>query len=113
MTNIKGEIESEESIYFLDLYRLLSDTIEEVIDDSIGEQSCCHCASTKNDKKCDCVLKKVKMDGIPNHFIYAGHITLERACELVMEVNLKVTSALEEESFICECPPEKKEVENN
>lgn len=93
-------------IYFSDLYHLLVETTEEIIEDSRGEQSCCiPCGGVRDDKDCECIKRKERRDGTSECFMSIGSIGIETGCEIVTKIANKIVEALRERSFICECPP--------
>lgn len=93
-------------IYFSDLCHLLVETTEEIIEDSRGEQSCClQCGGVRDDKDCECITRKEKIEGTPQCFMSAGFVGLETGYEIVTKIANKVVEALKERSFVCECPP--------
>ena len=99
--------EERKIIYFSDLYHLLVETVEEIIEDSRGEQSCCiPCGGVRDDEDCECIKRKERTEGTPQCFMSAGFIGLDTGCEIVTKIADKVVEALKEKSFVCECPPE-------
>ena len=100
------ENKKEQEIYFSDLYQLLVETTEEIMEDLRGYQYCCNCGGlVADDSDCGCVKRKEIRDGTPQCFMSAGIIGLETGCETITKIADKVTESLKEKSFICECPP--------
>ena len=92
-------------VYFADFGHLLVDIVDETIEDSKGEQFCCHCGGiVVDDSDCKCVRRKETRDGTSECFMSAGLLDLETACRLVTEISNRVIEGLIEKSFICDCP---------
>ncbi|MFH1233368.1 MAG: hypothetical protein V1649_01815 [Patescibacteria group bacterium] len=100
------ENKKEQEIYFTDLYQLLVETTEEVMEDLRGYQYCCNCCSkVAKESDCGCVKRKEIRDGTSEGFTSAGLIGLETGYETVTKIANKVVEALKARSFVCECPP--------
>lgn len=114
MKNKKENVKVSEPnklVYFSDFNRLLVDETEETIEDLVGYQFCCDCASTGNDETCECIKRKERRDGTKEWFMSVGQLFLDDACEKIMAMANKIVEALKEKSFVCECPPQNKEEE--